>query len=434
MIQNTKNRAKAISGKFFSIGFVLLALGLAYQFATPHLFLSTARIGLHRWTAQKAEDQEGEKKLASEECKKLFSNPMLDAVASKLALGATNDARIGTNHLTTAESRRLYLRSKVSAGTPPGSLLIDLTSTGRDATECATLVNAFADAYVSNQTDQITRHHQTTLDAYAKQSVETGEKLRRAREDLEKLYRDVQQERLLDTNQYYEPLAYEALLEKKTQLAADLDSEKRELDRLKSLDEEGLKQSLSSESGNDALSTLLLELSRAKSHLASLGSNSGQVSPELQAAKLRCQEFENKISLQLKVLLRLKSTQLSETQAAIERLGAKLRVATTNTPKPTLLYNQYLQTKNDIALFEQNRSDYNKIRLDSLHAPVEQFALNYNAQVIDYGVPATKPVSPNQKLTTILVAIAAACLLLGLIAFSLGGTRKPFPRTPDESP
>jgi polysaccharide biosynthesis transport protein len=320
--------------------------------------------------------------------------------------------------LKTTETMEI-LKGRMALAPVRNTKLIAITVYSDDAKEAATLANTIAEAYKNYRLD--TRRQTTTkgLEVLENQYLEESNRIWSTQAQIENLRRDLGISGDQAEATGYTPTLTTEMLQRYHDQKIEGERAYKELDvqlqQLKSLDRNRLRDVLPGVVNDGALSELLGKLHEAQQRIAALKIDYAADNNVV----TRVQTLIDTLNLQIEdrvtgILSQLES-QVSAKKAALDALNQQVEEAKAKDQIEAAKNQPYYNAKRDL---EQMRSQHNllylKIEAERLDAEIPKTSM---VQVTDRAEPGKAPVKPNKTVNIVLGLIFGLIMGVGLAFF-----------------
>ena len=425
MLNSRQTRVRLIAVWLVGGGFLLAAFAMAYQYLTPFVYVSEARVRLEKRGVTTHPDQQanaGDNNVSwrSAELKFIHSDAFLSRIFGKIPLLGQWSQRYGKSPLTTNEAL-LILRSKVHIEFLPNTSLFAIRVGSDDPAETAAIANAIAQLY---EDDVLTRRDATSgqlLDNLRDEWAESQQRLADARSHLSDVVLQIKAARIQSTNFIYDPADRQTMERKRAELEADYAVQKQELDQIKGMSFDNARNLLPAQVTNELLNAVLIQLQKSEINLSAARSEHSSDSEEVRHAALAVTELSNRTQQIIQGIvtdkqqdLAAKGYVLDELRNSLARSVADEQALSTNNP-------DYQQALAHVQTLQGYSED--------LHARMESnrvaalLPFDLASQVVDKAETPSEPRSPNRELANATAAAGGGMAILGLIIWVIVVTR-----------
>jgi capsular exopolysaccharide synthesis family protein len=320
--------------------------------------------------------------------------------------------------LKTSETMEI-LKGRMALAPVRNTKLIAITVYSDDAKEASTLANTIADAYKNYRLD--TRRQTTTkgLEVLQNQYLEESNRIAATQVQIENLRRDLGISGDQAEATGYTPTLTTEMLQRYHDQKIEGERAYKELDvqlqQLKSLDRNRLRDVLPGVVNDGALAELLGKLHEAQQRIAALKIDYAADNNVV----TRVQTLIDTLNLQIEdrvtgILSQLES-QVSAKKAALDALNQQVEEAKARDQVEAAKNQPYYNAKRDL---EQMRSQHNllylKIEAERLDAEIPKTSM---VQVTDRAEPGKAPVKPNKTVNIVLGLVFGLIMGIGLAFF-----------------
>ncbi|MDB6111712.1 MAG: ywqD 2 [Pedosphaera sp.] len=411
-------------------GVALLTIGFAYQFLSPRVYRSAAKVQVSRrgWVQT---EKSGAHSAASFETPFIVaeydfmrSDDFLSQVIKNLDLRASWGKRSQQGAPLSTNEALVLLHTKTRIGTVPHTSVLEVEVTSDDAAETASIANEIARLYRDYRQS---RRHDASSDkivAMQTQWQEQGKKVSEARERLAQVVLDIQKARAASTNSFYDPDSLEAMQTKRVELETDYVKQQSALASLKTLKPEQLRLALPGMVTNSTLSSSLEQLEAAERQLTEAKTTRGPDTPEMKYATIMVQELDKRLTQVIGGVMIEREADLALRKSLLDKLNRELLHASTNVNEFSTNNPVYLAVLQKVQSLEEEREVLRtRLDTDSLEAVSP---LSLSAEIVQTAEPPVRPASPDERLAFGIIITGGAAAILGLLLLVLASkTSKP---------
>jgi len=414
MSKPSEEKSKTLGRMIASGGVLVAALGLAYLFLTPKLYQAAARIKVIDWVRSKDLGDASNDQLMPRECALVRSNAMLDQVARNLRLNEVWAKRPAQAAALNDDEIRARLRQQMFVNQVGISSVMEIRVQSDDREETARIANEFARLYLDYRSAQHQDLLHGKLDTLRQQWDEQSQKIGDAQAAVDKLYFAVMKERATNTTEYFDAETFDALRNTHVKLEAEYVNQQQQLNDFKKMDPEDLKQVLSSMDTNSVLIPPMQGLSKAKNRLRNAKLDLPPDSPEVKAAMLEVERFNQRIAALVPAIMQAKEGELADLKSRLDGLDARLKNASTNVNQADTQYTAYQDALDNLKKLQHERDDL-KQKMDAEESHEAILPPTVTAELIDPAEAPLKPFIPDSKLALGIISGGGLAALAGLI-------------------
>lgn len=420
-------------------GLALVIVGLAYQLFTPKSYQAKARI---QFGGGSTANSPGGRVAAGSRGPSLsseyqfFGSPeALDAVVENLHLRETWANRPeGDGKSLTPEAARLLLRAKTRVEIIDFLRMIEITVESGDRIETARIANELAHLYWNRRQEEKQKIAEGQINNVSEELKplwdEATAKARAAQERLNAVTESIRNARANSTEKVYDAASLSALQSQRIRLEGEYVGARDMQAQLKSFSPVQLREVLPTILTNILLDKSLEALGRARSELREVAATKGANSSEVANATSVVAELNQRVDLIISGIMAGRDSDVAARKSALDSAMERLAHART-----TL-----------IASLSTNNSDYQAALADLQEATrqrdmiTNRLSMNpaaktmaENMGVVDDASVPTKPVSPDENLSSGLMVLGGVSLFGGVALWGLSGGLRPRGAPPGRS-
>jgi uncharacterized protein involved in exopolysaccharide biosynthesis/beta-lactamase regulating signal transducer with metallopeptidase domain len=419
--------ARQVGGlALLGIGLLLIILGVCLAVG-PTTYQSTARIRVER-------DQMDGAALANDrgspsydpyfiqtEFEVIESEPILSKVIEDLDLNKEWSKKYANGERLKTPETIALLRARIDLRPVRNTSLIEIRAFSEKPDEAARLANAIAQAYLVHRHEQRMQASRGGIKALEERFAEQEEKVKKAQQQVEKLRVEL---RISDTAASAEgpaPLMTADTLRKLEALRVETKAEYTRqttlLERLKEIRQElgpeGLAQVLPTAASDSLLNSLLEQLNLTEEKLVTLEKEFGPGHPEIIKCKVLTDDLHAKIKSRVNgIMLGLDAKVLSSSNS-LDNLEKEVERAVTNDVARANQTRPYFEAKRSLEELQRFRQILDmKIANEKIDVEMPKTMM---VQVVDRGVPAQRPVSPNLPRALAMIVFGVLLNVAGLL-------------------
>lgn len=424
MAGNTKSQLKSIAALLCLAGSAVVVVGVAYLFFTPKTYIASAKIRIRNWVrSDSTKGAQNTVDLATE-CRAVRSDEILDQTIKNLGLSELWSKRFNQGAPLKPEQTRALLKERLDVHPASRSEVIEIREASADPDEAAKVANELARQYHDKRQTQRRALNSERLSQFKQKWEEQGEKVRQAQEALEKLYLAINQNRA--TN----PAAMrEVILSKRIDLESQYVARRDELERLKALKPELLRQVLPTleTNTNSVLTASLTKRSKARTDLVLAQSTYAPDSKEVKDATQVVDELDQTINQEIAGIMAARETKVLSLKAALDDMDQKLKQASGNPQEISDQDAAYARARKIVEDLKQERDTLQeKIYEEQSHDAIMPAAVV--PEIIDSAEPPSKPAIPNGKVAATAISAGMLAALAGLVLLLNSQGARPTPR------
>jgi uncharacterized protein involved in exopolysaccharide biosynthesis len=428
--------AREVSGlALLGIGLVLLAFGVRVL-VSPTIYQATARIRINH--DQMDTPSWGDPRTApgfdpwfiQTEFEVIQSEVVLGKVIQSLDLNKEwGKKHAGGDRLKTWETIAL-LKSKLEFRPVRNTSLIEIRVSSDKPEEAARIANAIAEAYKALRHEQFTQSRQEGVRALEDRFQEQDEKVKKARQTVDKLRVELNISEVLASAESPAPLMTADTLRKLESLRIESKAEYVRqatlLEQFKSLQKElgpeGLAPAISTAAPDAVLSSYIEHLGTAEQQLVGLTKEYGPQHAEVVKVKSQIEDLHNKIKTRVEgMILGLDARALS-LRNSLDNLDKEVALATTNDVVRANQTRPYFEAKRNLEDLTRFRQVLDmKIASEKIDLELPKTAM---VEIVDRAAPAFRPVSPNLPRGLALIALGVLLDIAGLLMLTHRPDRK----------
>jgi uncharacterized protein involved in exopolysaccharide biosynthesis len=424
MAGNPNSQLKSIATLLCLAGSAVVAVGLAYLFFTPKTYSASAKIRMRNWVRSDATNGAQNTIDLPAECRAVCSNEILDQTIKNLGLNELWSKRLNQGAPLKSEQTRALLKERLDVHPGSRSEVIEIRAASPDSNEAAKVANEVARQYHDKRQTQRRALNSERLTQFKHKWEEQGEKVRQAQEALEKLYLAINQNRA--TN----PAAMrEAILSNRIDLESQYVAQRDELERLKALKPELLRQVLPTlvTDTNSLLTKSLTRRSKARTDLVLAQSTYAPDSKEVKDAAQVVNELDQSINQEIAGVMAARETKVLSLKAALDDMDQKLKQASGNPHEISDQDATYARARKTVEDLKQERDTLQeKIYEEESYDAIMPAAVV--PEIIDSAEPPAKPAIPNGKVAATAMSVGMLAALAGLVLLLTSQGAKPTPR------
>lgn len=392
-------------------GIVVVAAGLIYLFFTPKTYQASVKIRMLNWFhANSTNDMHGDYDMGAE-CQFARSDAIIDESIKNLGLNEIWGKRFNHGVTLKPEQSRVLLKAKTSVHPIPKSSLFQIQVTSGEPDEAATIANEIARNYRDQHQAKRQALSTDRLALFRQKWEETGQKVQQAQAALDKMYVDITKDRTTNPATFYD-----AIQAKRVELEGQYIEQRDQLDRLKIMDQQQLRQVLPTldSNANSLLTTALTQRSKARTDLVAAQSTYLSDAPELKHAALVVNELDKTIALTIAGIMTAKDHELAATKAALDQINEELKHASKNLSEIAAQDSAYVQARQNLENLKLERDALQqKMDMPDSHNAIMPAVVL--AEIIESAEPPQKPVTPDGKIAASTIAAGSLAFLAGLI-------------------
>jgi uncharacterized protein involved in exopolysaccharide biosynthesis len=428
-LRNDKGRmtTREVSGlALLGLGLVLVILGI-WLVVSPTIYQSTACVRINH--DQLDASRWGDSRTATShdpwfiqtEFEVIQSEVILGKVIQDLDLNEEWSKRYaGGERLKTYEAMGL-LRARLELRPVPKTSLIEIRVSSDKPGEAARIANAIAEAYKGLRNQQFTQSRQEGLKALEDRFREQEEKVKKARQTIDKLRVELNITDALAREESPSPLMTAETLRKLESLRIESQAEyvrqATMLERLKGLQKElgpeGLAPAMSTAAPDVVLSSYIEHLGTAEQQLAGLTKEYGPQHVEVIKVKSQIEDLHNKIRTRVEGAMLGLDARVFSLSNSLDNLNKEVALAITNDVVRANESRPYFEAKRNLEDLQRFRQilDY-KIASERIETELPKTAM---VEIDDRAAPALRPVSPNLPRALALIALGVLLDIAGFL-------------------
>ena len=391
-------------------GIVVVTAGLIYLFFTPKIYQASVKIRMLNWIrTNSTNEMYGDYDIGAE-CQFARSDAILDESIKNLRLNEVWGKRFNQGTALNPEQCRILLKAKTSIHPVPKSSLFQIQVTSEERDEAATIANEIARVYRDQHQTKRQALNADRLALFRQKWEEGGQKVQQAQAALDKLYVDITRDRTTNPATFHD-----SIQAKRVELEGQYVEQRDQLDRLKAMNQEQLRQVLPTldNNANSLLTTALTQRSKARTDFVVAQSTYSADSPELKHAALVVNELDKTIAQTIAGIMTAKDHELASTKAALDQITEELKHASKNLSAIATQDSAY-------ALARQNLENLN-LEQDALQQKMgaqnshdAMMPADFVAEILDSAETPQKPVTPDGKIAASTIAAGSLAALAGL--------------------
>ncbi len=407
-----KNQLKSIATMLSLGGIVVVAAGLIYLFFTPKIYQASVKVRMLDWVrANSTNEMHGEDYDIGVECQFARSDAIIDESIKNLGLNEIWGKRFNHGVPLKPEQSRILLKAKISIHPIPKSSLFQIQVTSNEPDEAAKIANDIARDYRDQHETKRQALKASRLEVFRQKWDEGDQKVQLAQAALDKMYVDITRDRTTNPATFHE-----AVQSKRIELEGQYVEQRDQLDTLKAMNQEQLRQVLPTldNNSNPLLTTALTQRSKARTDLVIAQSTYSADSPEVNHAALVVNELDKTIAQTIAGIMTAKERELASTKAALDQINVELKRASKNLNEITAQDSAYAQARQNLENFKLAR-DALQQKLGMPDSHDTSVPADFVTEILDSAEPPQKPVTPDGKIAASTIAAGSLAALAGLI-------------------
>jgi capsular exopolysaccharide synthesis family protein len=319
--------------------------------------------------------------------------------------------------LKSAETMEI-LKGRMALAPVRNTKLIAITVYSDDAKEAALLANTIAEAYKKYRLE--TRRQMTAkgIEVLESQYLEESNKIQMIQARIEKLRSDLAISAPAEAVGYVPSLSAEALQrlhEQQIEMERTYKEQAVQLDQLKAMDKQHLRDVLPNIVGDSALADTLARLHEAQQNMAVYSVDYSADNPKVTRTQKLIDELNKQIDNRIDGILSSLESQVASKKGALDSLTQAVEDAKKKDLDEEQKNRPYYNAKRDL---EQLRAQHNllyaKIEAEKLDAEIPKSSM---VQMTDRAEPGKAPVKPNKTVNIVLGLIFGLIMGVGLAFF-----------------
>jgi succinoglycan biosynthesis transport protein ExoP len=395
-------------------------------FILPEAYSSKARIRVERDVTD-IPGVDGQRNMAGvydpyfiqTEFEVIQSERILDKVIDTLNLNEVWQKKYNYDGKFKTSDSRAALKRMIELRPSRNTSLIDIYVYSDDKNEAAKIANTIAEVYTDYRQTQRESLSLGGIKAFEKELEDQDRKVKEKEDEVDALRKKLN---VVDMDpqstgpsgslgpvnvQHYDSLKIDA--------EASYTREQVMLDKLKSLSQDDLKQTIPTAAPDNMLSDLLQEELAANTRLVTLSNDYGPQSPELTRVLGLRAELEKQIDARLKGIMEGMETRVASLKAVVENSEQKVNEAKTNDVQLAETSRPYYIAKADLDRLRRFRE---VLFLRTFQENVEvKMPKTTMVEIIEHAEPSLRPVRPNKPLNIALGIIIGLVVGVGLAFF-----------------
>ncbi len=403
-----------------SIGGALVTVaGLAYLFLTPKIFQASARIQVSSFGHAQNNPADAARDailVRVAECEFMRSDAIFDPVIQSLRLNDLWGSRYNNGIAFNNAQSRVHLQTMADIHPAPGSSVIQIQISSRDREEPARIANEITRAYSDSRQARRQNESHEKMNLLKQQWEAQNAKVVEAQAALEKLSREIWDERATDSTIFYDPQSYELLQNKHAELETEYVNQKSTLDQYTAMDRKKLTQVLSTldENTNSVLISSLIQLNRAEAGLIAAQNDRDSNSPQVVSANLAVGKLRKNVDDAVNGVMFGLNGNLVSLKASLDELSQRLDHATTNSSRITAQDSAYAGALQKLETLK-NEQDVLQKKLEQSDRLSALATVDGSPDILDLAELPVEPVSPNRRVATNVIFTGCFAIMAGLL-------------------